>query len=385
MFNRLQKLINRGNESAFLWGARQTGKSTLLKTLFAHSPCYDFLLSDVFEKYSRRPSQLRAELAETPPPKGTPVLIDEVQLVPDLLPEIQWMIVNLGISFILSGSSPRKLKRAGANLLGGRALRYEMFPLVWKEIPHFQLERALTYGLLPRHYQLGASSPAMSAYVGDYLKEEIAAEARQRRIPTFSRFLEVAALTNGEAVNQTNIARECGISVPTVAEYFDILVETLVGRIVPAYQARPKRRTVSAPRFYFFDVGLANYLLQRGDMTPRTEAFGKAFEHFLFQELKAHAHYSGLNYSVSYWRTTSQYEVDFVLGHHLAVEVKSTTEITNAHLRGLKAFGEEYPGINRLLVSRDPTPQRFEGVRAIPWTQFLEELWSGELTAQFPV
>ncbi len=379
MFKRLQKLKNRGNESAFLWGARQTGKSTLLKTLFPRSPCYDFLLSDVYERYSRRPSQLRAELSESPPPKGIPILIDEVQLVPDLLPEIQWMIVNLGMAFVLSGSSPRKLKRVGANLLGGRALRYEMFPLVWKEIPHFQLERALTHGLLPRHYQLGATSPAMQAYVGDYLKEEIAAEARQRRIPTFSRFLEAAALTNGEVVNQTNIARECGLSVPTVADYFDILVETLVGRFVPAYQARPKRRTVSAPRFYFFDVGLANYLLQRGDISPRTEAFGKAFEHFLFQEIKAHAHYSGANYPVSYWRTTSQYEVDFVLGHHLAVEVKSTAEISNKHLRGLTAFGEEYPKIQRLLVSLDPTPQRFEGIRAIPWTQFLEELWSGKL------
>lgn len=379
MFKRLQDLKNRGNESAFLWGARQTGKSTLLKALFSRSPCYDFLLSDVYEKYSRRPSQLRAELSERPPAKGTPVLIDEVQLVPDLLPEIQWMIVNLGIAFILSGSSPRKLKRVGANLLGGRALRYELFPLVWKEIPGFKLERALNQGLLPRHYLLGAASPAMQAYVGDYLKEEIAAEARQRRIPTFSRFLEAAALTNGEVVNQTNIARECGLSVPTVSDYFDILVETLVGRFVPAYQVRPKRRTVSAPRFYFFDVGLANYLLQRGNLTPRSEAFGKAFEHFMFQELKAHAHYSGLNYPISYWRTTSQYEVDFVLGHNVAVEIKSTEEINSKHLRGLNAFGEEYPGMKRFLVSRDPTPKKYEGVRAVPWTQFLEELWSGAI------
>jgi predicted AAA+ superfamily ATPase len=379
MFKRLQDLKNRGNESAFLWGARQTGKSTLLKALFPRSPCYDFLLSDVYEKFSRRPSQLRAELSERPPAKGTPVLIDEVQLVPDLLPEIQWMIVNLGIAFILSGSSPRKLKRVGANLLGGRALRYELFPLVWKEIPGFKLERALNQGLLPRHYLLGAASPAMQAYVGDYLKEEIAAEARQRRIPTFSRFLEAAALTNGEVVNQTNIARECGLSVPTVSDYFDILVETLVGRFVPAYQARPKRRIVSAPRFYFFDVGLANYLLQRGNLTPRSEAFGKAFEHFMFQELKAHAHYSGLNYPISYWRTTSQYEVDFVLGHNVAVEIKSTEEINSKQLRGLNAFGEEYPGMKRFLVSRDPTPKKYEGVRAVPWTQFLEELWSGAI------
>ncbi len=379
MFKRLQDLKNRGNESAFLWGARQTGKSTLLKALFPRSPCYDFLLSDVYEKYSRRPSQLRAELSERPPAKGTPVLIDEVQLVPDLLPEIQWMIVNLGIAFILSGSSPRKLKRVGANLLGGRALRYELFPLVWKEIPGFKLERALNQGLLPRHYLLGAASPAMQAYVGDYLKEEIAAEARQPRIPTFSRCLEAAALTNGEVVNQTNIARECGLSVPTVSDYFDILVETLVGRFVPAYQARPKRRIVSAPRFYFFDVGLANYLLQRGNLTPRSEAFGKAFEHFMFQELKAHAHYSGLNYPISYWRTTSQYEVDFVLGHNVAVEIKSTEEINSKHLRGLNAFSEEYPGMKRFLVSRDPTPKKYEGVRAVPWTQFLEELWSGSI------
>jgi predicted AAA+ superfamily ATPase len=309
-----------------------------------------------------------------------PVVIDEVQKCPALLDEVQWLIVNQKISFILSGSSARKLKRTGANLLGGRALRYELFPLVSAEIPHFNLERALNNGLLPRHYQAPNAEKLLASYLGDYLKEEIAAEALARNIPLFARFLDAAAFSNGEMLNYQNIATDCGISPPTVKEYFQILEDTLLARTLPTYRKKPKRRVIQAPKFYFLDVGVANHLLKRGKVVEGSESFGKAFEHFLFQEIWAHSRYSGLDYPVCYWRTASQLEVDFILGdHEVAVEVKSTASADERHLRGLRAFQEEYQVKEALLVSRDPKPRKTGNIRILPWAVFLEELWSGRL------
>lgn len=371
-------LINRGNESCFLWGARQTGKSTLLKNLFPVSPFYDLLLSDQYGRLQMQPSLLRQELLAAPP--KAPVIIDEVQKIPALLDEIQWLIVNHKIQFILCGSSARKLKRGGGNLLGGRALRYELFPLTFAEIPDFNLLKALNNGLLPAHYLAGEARNLLEAYVGEYLKEEIAAEALTRSIPAFNRFLEAAAFSNGEIVNYQNIASDCGVSMPTAKHYFQILEDTLIGRMLPAFLKRPKRRTVHAPKFYFFDVGLANFLLKRGAIAARSEAFGRAFEHFLWQELAAHSRYSGLNYPVAYWRTASQLEVDFILGdHHTAVEIKGCELVSPHHLRGLKAFREEYKLKNCIVVSMDPKPRLVDGISILPWKIFLEKLWSGEI------
>jgi predicted AAA+ superfamily ATPase len=380
MFNRCQILSGRGKESVFLWGARQTGKSTLLKKLFPDSPRYDLLLADVYQSLSARPSRLRESLLANPISKKLPVIIDEVQKIPALLDEIQWLIVNEEMSFILSGSSPRKIIRSGGNMLGGRALRYELFPLVSAEIPDFDLLRALNHGMLPRHYIADDPSKMIASYLGDYLKEEIAAEAVARQVPSFARFLESSAFSNGEMVNFSNIACECGISSPTVRGYFQILEDTLIGRFLQAYQKRPKRRVVLAPKFYYFDVALANHLLKRGYIAFRSEAFGKAFEHFIFQEIWAHRHYSGLDYPVAYWRTTSQLEVDFILGdHQVAVEVKGTETITSVHLKGLKAFAEEYKIRESILVSLEPSARKVGGILILPWKQFLQRLWSGDL------
>jgi predicted AAA+ superfamily ATPase len=380
MFKRLQTFKGRGRESAFLWGARQTGKSTLLKELFPKSPYYDLLLSDEYARLSRRPALLREEVLASPPPKNVPVIIDEVQKCPALLDEIQWLIVNEKSSFILSGSSARKLKRSGANLLGGRALRYELHPLVSAEIPRFNLVRALNHGLLPRHYLAENAGKLLAAYLGDYLREEIAAEALARNIPLFARFLEAAAFSNGEILNYQNIASDCGVSPPTAKEYFQILEDTLLARTLASYRKKPKRRVIQAPKFYFFDVGVANHLLKRGVIAEGGEAFGKAFEHFLFQEIWAHSRYSGLDYPLAYWRTASQLEVDFILGdHELAVEVKASTLADDRHLRGLRAFQEEYQVKEALLVSQDPKPRKVGNIRIMPWAVFLEELWSGKL------
>ena len=381
MFKRISTLLGRGRESCFLWGPRQTGKSTLLAALLPGSPRYDLLQSDLFARLSARPALLREELLAGPP-GSLPVVIDEVQKVPGLLDEVQWLMVNKQVQFVLCGSSARKLKRGGANLLGGRALRYELFPLVSAEIPGFELLRALNHGLLPRHYLAQDPRRMLDAYVGDYLKEEIAAEALTRNLPAFSRFLEAAALSNGGVVSYTNIAAECGVSAPTVKQYFSILEDTMLGRFVPAWRKRPKRRVVQAPRFYYFDVGLANALLKRSAIAPRSEAFGRAFEHFIYQEIAAHREYSGLRYPVSYWRTTSQLEVDFILGdHQTAVEVKGTEQAAERHLKGLKAFREEYPTRHAIVVSLDPRPRVVEGISILPWAVFLERLWAGKIVS----
>ena len=195
-------------------------------------------------------------------------------------------------------------------------MRYELAPLVYPEIPDFDLRRALNNGLLPQHYLADKPQRLMEAYVGDYLKEEIAAEALTRNVPAFSRFLESAAFSNGEVLNYQNIAAECGVSAPTVKQYFQILEDTMLARLVPSFQKRPKRRVIQASRFYFFDVALANFLLKRAAIMPRSENFGKAFEHFIYQEMSAHSRYSNLHYPIAYWRTASQLEVDFVLGDH---------------------------------------------------------------------
>lgn len=377
MFKRFQNFAGLGQESAFLWGQRQTGKSTLLEKSFPGALRYDLLLSEDYERLFLRPGLLREDLSRRA--SGGPVIIDEVQKIPALLDEIHWLIVHKKIQFILCGSSARKLKRGGANLLGGRALRYELFPLTWAEIPGFDLERAVNHGLLPRHYLAEDPARMMRAYLGDYLREEIAAEALVRKIPAFSRFLDAAAFMNGEILNYANIARECGVSLPTVKDYFQILEDTLLARTLEPFRAKPKRRVIQASKFYFFDVGLANYLLKRGTIALRGESFGKAFEHLIFQELSAYAHYSGLDYPLSYWRTASGFEVDFILGDEVAVEVKGVESVGSHHLRGLKAFLEERRPRHAVAVSLDARPRRLNGIDILPWNVFLERLWGGEL------
>lgn len=378
MFLRKQILEGAEGESLFLWGARQTGKSTLLKTLFPKALWFDLLQSDVFERFQRSPVQFRELLLATA--SGTVVVVDEIQKVPALLDEIHWLMVNHPIRFVLSGSSPRKIIRSGANLLGGRALRYELYPLIYKEIPDFDLQRALNNGLLPRHYLSDNPKKLLSAYIGNYLRDEIIAEAKIRNIGAFTKFLEAAAFSNGEMVNYTNIASDCGVSAITIKEYFQILDDTLIGRFVPSYQKKPKRRVIVASKFYFFDVGIANYLLKRGKIEVGSEAFGSAFEHFIYHELYAHSNYSELNYIISYWRTTSQIEVDFILGNHeVAIEVKGTDNIQERHLKGLKSFSEEYTVNKLIVVSNDPLERKMGNILVMPWKVFLEKLWGNQI------
>ena len=378
MYNRKQIFKDAGNESIFFWGARQTGKSTLLKELFPEALWFDLLLSSDYKRLLENNGLIREMISVNAAIQT--VVIDEIQRLPELLNEIHWLIVNKGVRFILSGSSSRKILRSGVNLLGGRALRYELYPLVSAEIPDFDLLRAINNGLLPKHYDAANAQKMLSAYIGSYLKDEIAVEARLRNINIFSRFLQIAALTNGEIVNYTNIATESNVSVPTIKGYFQILEDTLLGRYMPVFQKRPKRRVVAAPKFYLFDIGIVNSLLKRGKIEMGTELFGKAFEHFIYQEIFAHSHYSGLEYDISYWRTSSGFEVDFILGENeVAIEVKSTSDVQSRHWKGLKAFAEEYTCKKMIVVSTDPYPRQVENILILPYKVFLEQLWKGEI------
>jgi predicted AAA+ superfamily ATPase len=384
MYKRIKNLKLSSEETCFLWGPRQTGKSTLLKMLFPKAIRYDLLLSTEYQRLLRKPEIIREECLSAgvdATSQREPIIIDEIQKIPALLDEVHWLIENKGLRFILCGSSARKLKRGQANLLGGRGVRYELYPLVFREIPEFSLIRALNSGLIPRHYDSKNPERLVQSYVGDYLKEEIVAEALTRNIPAFSRFLEVAALTNGEILNYTNIARECGVSGPTVKDNFQILEDTLIGRPLPAFRKRKKRRLVTSPKFYFFDLSPVIHLTRRGRILPGSELFGRAFEHYLWMEITAHASYSEVFYPISYWRTSSGFEVDFILGdHEIAVEVKATEFATADHLKGLKRFKEEYHTKRCILVSLDSRPRKTEdGIEILPWHIFLEQLYSRKI------
>jgi predicted AAA+ superfamily ATPase len=310
-----------------------------------------------------------------------PVIIEEVQKVPDLLDEVRWLMENRGLRFVLSGSSARRLIREKANILDGRAVRYELFPLVSEEIENFSLIKALNHGLLPPHYTEENPESLLQTYVGDYLREEIVAEAATRNVQAFGKFLEVAGLSNGDIVNFSNIARECGISSPTVKTFFQILVDTLIGSFVPAFRKKGHRRIIEAQKFYFFDIGIVAALTRRGRVEPGSELFGRVLEHFLFMELRAHSHYSGLFYPINHWRTASGQEVDFILnGGQIALEVKATQNAQTHHLRGLRAFREDHRPQRCMLISLDPRLRKTsEHIEILPVDQFLHDLWDNRI------
>ncbi|HOX04605.1 MAG TPA: AAA family ATPase [Candidatus Paceibacterota bacterium] len=383
MFDRILNLDRHPPQSCFLWGPRQTGKSTLLRARLPNAPYYDLLRAAEFRRLSANPGLLREECAAWALAGGKrpgPVIIDEVQKLPELLDEVHSLMSREGLQFILCGSSARKLIRGGGNLLGGRAARLELFPLTSAEIPDFSLERALNHGLLPPHYVAEDPIPLLDTYLGEYLREEILAESITRNLPAFQRFLEVASLANGQVVNFSSIARDVGLSMPSIRGYFEILTDTLIGCWVPAWRKRVKRRVVESPRFFFFDVGVVNDLARRGAMRPGSAEFGAAFEHFLFMEIRAHAGYRRNRYPIAYWRTSSGFEVDFVLADGaVAIEVKSTENPTSDHLRGLRAWRDEQKSKRLILVSRAPRMRKTEdGIEIMPWQSFLRQLWDDE-------
>ena len=383
MFKRRLVLPKPGTESFFLWGPRQTGKSTQLRQTYSDGRWIDLLKAEEFRRYVARPELLRQEIEAGETEPGRQIVIDEIQKVPALLDEVHWLIENRGLHFALCGSSARKVKRGAANLLGGRATRYELHGLSASELGReFDLDRMLNHGYLPRIY--GATRPKrmLDAYVADYLKEEIAAEGLVRSLPSFSDFLDAAALSDAELVNFSSIARECGVSSNTTKSYFQILEDTLIGRWLPAYRKRPKRRVIGSPKFYFVDVGVVNRLARRGELLSGSEIYGKAFENWVFHELSAFVSYREFDGVLSYWRVASGIEVDFVLGNmQLAIEAKSSARITRDHLKGLRSLVEDHPHVGRrVVVCREPRARKTDdGIEILPATTFVRRLWNGEL------
>jgi predicted AAA+ superfamily ATPase len=378
MYKRIFEIENKLDEGMFLFGARQTGKSTLLKERFKGAIYYDLLNPDVRKAFKRNPNSLKEALWNKA--VGTLVIIDEIQKVPELLDIVHTLMVEKGLWFILSGSSSRKLKRSGANTLGGRAIPETLYPLVWPEVTDFQLDRAIQNGMIPRHYMVEDATKRLSGYVKVYLDEEIREEGEVRELDAFERFMEVAAISDGEMLNYSNIASDCGVSAKTVKSYFQILYDTLIGYEIPAYRKEIKRRIIQAPRFYYYDVGLANYLMGRHSLKRGTDDYGHAFEHFVMQEIIAYKGYNDKRDEISYWHTYDKKEVDAVIGDaKIAIEVKSCEQLKTKHKAGLKAFKEEHPDCRLILVSLDPITRQSGDVEQIYILDFLKMLWNGEI------
>lgn len=378
MYKRLFDVKSKLDEGMFLFGARQTGKSTLLKERFKGEIYYDLLDPELRKFFKRNPNALKEALKDKP--SGTLVIIDEIQKVPELLDIVHSLMVDNGLWFILSGSSARKLKKSSANTLGGRAIPETLYPLVWPEVTDFQLDRAVQNGMIPRHYMVEDATKRLKGYVEVYLNEEIREEGEVRELDAFERFMEIAAISDGEMLNYSNIASDCGVSVKTVQSYFQILYDTLIGYEIPAYRKTVKRKIVQAPRFYYFDVGLANYLMGRYFLKRGTDDYGHAFEHLVIQEIIAYKGYNDKKEIISYWRTYDKKEVDVVIGDaKVAIEIKSSEQIKTKHKAGLRAFKEEHPDCRLILVSLEVVTRTSEDIEMIYVLDFFKKLWGGEI------
>jgi predicted AAA+ superfamily ATPase len=360
-------------KSHFLFGPRQTGKTFLVRQALPDARMYDLLDSSVYLALSQHPGRIEEELGA----RETLVVIDEIQRLPDLLHEVQRLIERRRVRFLLTGSSARKLRRGGVNLLGGRARTRHLHPLSWRELgPRFDLARVAERGLLPSIYFSDDPRADLAAYTGDYLQQEIVAEGAARNVPAFSRFLRVAALCNATLVNFSKVANDAQVKRTTVHEYFAILADTLVLHELPAWRRSRKRKPLASSKYYFFDVGVVGELQGR-PFRIGTPEFGQAFETWLFHELVCHRDYVS-GEPLHHWRTTSNFEVDFIIGDHTAVEAKATEHVSANDQRGLRALAEEKALRRYLCVSLERRRREVAGVVILPWPEFLERLWSGE-------
>jgi uncharacterized protein len=360
-------------KSHFLFGPRQTGKSFLIRRTLPGVRLYDLLDHATYLALGQRPQRIGEELAAA----DRVVVIDEIQRLPELLNEVHRLIEARGTKFLLTGSSARKLRRGGVNLLGGRARIKYLHPLTARELGHhFDLTRAVERGTLPSIYFSDDPAADLAAYAGAYLQQEIVAEGTTRNIPAFSRFLRVAAQCNGTIVNFTNVANDAQVPRTTVYEYFEILKDTLVLHELPAWRKSQKRKPLVSSKFYFFDVGVTA-TLQGRHLRPRTPEFGQGIETYLFHELIAYRDYVS-GEPLSYWRSASGFEVDFVIGDHTAIEVKAKEAVSSQDVRSLRALAEERKLKRYVCVNLEGRPRRVEGIALMPVPDFLDALWSGE-------
>ena len=364
-------------KSFFLLGPRSTGKSTLLNhQLKGKAQIIDLLESDYFVRLSSRPQELEEMIDKQ---KLGIVVIDEIQKVPTLLNEVHRLIEKKGIRFLLTGSNARKLKGEWTNLLAGRAWVAHLFPLSWSEIKNFDIERYLLWGGLPQVYLSRYPAEELQAYVKTYLYEEIRAEAVVRKVPAFSRFLEVAALSSGQMLNFTEIGNDANVPPSTVREYYSALEDTLMGFMLPPWTKSKKRKAIKTGKFYFFDVGVKHALARTRQLERNSDLYGHAFEHFLAMELRAYIDYARLPEELKFWRSIHGQEVDFVVGDRVAVEVKATQKISDKHFRGMLALKEEGIFEKYYLVTQDKIERKRETIQCLHWETFLSKLWGGEI------
>jgi predicted AAA+ superfamily ATPase len=367
-------------KSFFLFGPRSVGKTTLISQQLEGAVIYDLLDLDTYSLLLRYPKSIEERyLAASQEKRKSIVVIDEIQKLPQLLNEVHRLIEKYRIRFLLTGSSARKLRRGAANLLGGRAWEARLFPLVSQELSDLNFNRYLNRGGIPHIYLSDDFREELNSYLNLYLREEIAAEALVRRVDSFARFLDVMGLQNGEELHFQGISSDAGVPAKTIQNYIEILEDTLIGFQVPAFLKTTKRKAITRSKFYFFDVGITNALAKRGEILPESELFGKAFEHFLILEIRAYLSYKRKPYALTYWRSTSQFEVDCIIEDKLACEFKSTSHVTAKHLKGLKALKEEKNILDFCVVSQDPEPRMVEGIKIYPWKTFLRELWADKL------
>ncbi len=363
--------------SYFLLGPRGTGKSTLIEQTLPDAKIYDLLDASVFQRLVRDPTLISQETIAS-----TLVVIDEIQKLPELLDEAHRLIVKRKQRFLLTGSSARKLRKGGANLLAGRAFQAWLLPLTSQEIPDFDLLTYLNTTGLPEFYGHEGAHDYLRAYVGTYLQEEIKAEALTRNLPGFVRFLEVIALCNGEEINYANISSDCGVPVRTLEGYFEILNDTLIGFSIQPFLSTKKRKAMTRAKYFLFDIGVVNFLTKRGRVEFKSELFGRVFEHFIALELRAFLAYHFIDLPLQYWRSAAHFEVDFIIGNKLAIEVKGTDLVTDKHLKGIRAFKEEGLIQTYAVISLDSHERlTVDGIHIWPWKIFLKKLWTGELTS----
>lgn len=373
----LPDLLNK--KSHFLFGPRSTGKTTLIRRQVAdRAVVIDLLRGDQTLRLQAHPEELEGiiEAGLSSPPW---VVIDEIQKVPALLDEVHRLIEEKGWRFLLTGSSARKLKRGHANLLAGRAWRAELFPLTWREMEDFRLDRYLRYGGLPHIADSPEPEEELHAYVQTYLREEILAEGLIRKLPPFSRFLQTAALMNGSLINYAQVASDTEVPAATIREYFSILEDTLVGFPLEPWTASKKRKAIQTAKFYFFDTGVAHTLAGTKYLERNSNLYGISFEHFLGMELRAYLSYSRSKKKLTFWRTTHGAEVDFLVDDEAGIEVKATARRSQKDGAGLKALEEEKRVQKLFLITQDRTAFRRGNLIALHWEDFLKRLWDGSV------
>jgi len=374
---KVTRIFKPESRSFFLLGPRGTGKSTLIKDSFPDSIYIDLLLPDVFRTYLSRPERLR-ELVMANRDKKV-IVIDEVQKVPQILEVVHSLMEEKkGWQFLLTGSSARKLKKSGADMLAGRALIRRMHPFIAAELKsRFRLEDAIQQGMIPVVLDSANPMDTLQAYVDLYLREEVQMEGLTRNVGNFSRFLEAVSFSHGSILTVSNVARECGVERKVVEGYLHILEDLLLSFRLPVFTRRAKRSTAQHPKFYFFDTGVFNALRPSGPLDRSEEKAGQALEGLVAQHLRAWIDYRHPATNLYYWRTIAGTEVDFVVyGKDLfwAIEVKNAAHVQPRDLKALRTFGEDYPEADRFLLYRGREKLLRNGITIQPCEDFLLRL-----------